>query len=106
MRDGRLSGRCAVMSPHDDGAHGPVAWARSPTTVSEPFSERLAAILGCIGVGVFDPPAVEGGEELGLGGLARGVVTAEAAARAPDDARGLFGGGADVAAPECDDEVV
>ena len=32
-----------------DGAHGPVAWARSPTTVSEPLSERRATILSCIG---------------------------------------------------------
>ena len=32
-----------------DGAHGPVAWARSPTTVSEPLSDRRATIFNCIG---------------------------------------------------------
>ena len=40
----------ASTSAHVSGASAPVAWARSPTTVSEPLSERRVAIFSCIGV--------------------------------------------------------
>ena len=37
------------MSSHDDGAHGAVAWAMSPTTVIDPASERRVSIRSCMG---------------------------------------------------------
>ena len=40
---GRAGGR--ARRPTSSGASGPVAWAMSPTTVSEPLSERRVAIL-------------------------------------------------------------
>ena len=40
----------ASTSYQSRGAWGPVAWAMSPTTVIDPFSERRAAIRSCIGV--------------------------------------------------------
>ena len=42
-------GRCSVMSDHERGAHGAVAWAMSPTTVIEPDSERRVSIRSCMG---------------------------------------------------------
>ncbi len=37
------------MSSQFAGAHGPVAWAMSPTTVMEPESDRRASIRSCRG---------------------------------------------------------
>ena len=49
-RPARRDGRWRVMSSQPAGARDPVDWARSPTTVIDPDSDRRASMRSCMGV--------------------------------------------------------